>query len=126
MRWVLAFVFALIGGIVGAVALDESFGEDGTLNLGYAFIGMIIAAPVGYLIGALPMFSSKPEPPPPPVNPRAPNVVGQPCVICDERILLLSDGVTCPQCYAVFHVACNHNNQCPSCGYDTSIPPVRG
>ena len=51
-----------------------------------------------------------------------PQVVGSPCVVCGQRIIMLAEGQHCEQCNVTFHGSCSkENGRCPNC--DTMIKP---
>ena len=119
MRWLLAMVFGVIGGVVGYAVFGEP-NMGGALGNQIAFfatgLGIVLAAPIGFLIGSLPIFSPKPAAPEQPPKRLSPQVTGMKCVVCGETIIFAGDGKACPQCESVFHLACTGDEKCPSCG----------
>jgi hypothetical protein len=115
----------LIGFVVGiaaaaiaaAVASHGVGGNIGQMTSQMAgFGGFIIGYAVGFMVGTLPIFPV--ETPDKPISKPAgpPQIVGQACAVCEQRILFVMDGTCCPKCTTVYHTACLAN--CPKCDAD--------
>ncbi len=120
MRWVFGFLFGVVGAVICLLVFGDSSigGELGTrIKVGAIAMGVVIAAPVGFIIGSLldAVVSPAPQKPKKTIAHFSPQISGSQCSVCGEHILLVTDGQYCEHCRSVFHIACGGNEACPSC-----------
>jgi hypothetical protein len=111
----IGFVLGIAGAAIAAAIGSQGMGGfagDMTAQMA-GVLGFVIGYAVGFLIGTLPIFPA--EKPAQPVYRRQgpPQVAGQPCAVCAERIVFITDGVACPKCETIYHTQCAEG--CPKC-----------
>jgi hypothetical protein len=80
-----------------------------------AFGGFSVGAVVGFMLGTLPIFNTQPSRKPQKhISAFPPQIAGQSCGVCANKILFVMDGKRCERCHTVFHEQCTAT--CPRCG----------
>ena len=127
MRWFLAALFGVAGGIIAIVIFHEPGSttmheiKNIILVMGFA-LGFVIGSPAGYFLGLIidalvsKNLSKHEQQVQSSEKKFAPQIVGSKCFICGNRIMLISDARCCSECDCLFHFECLTNHACPRCG----------
>jgi len=116
MDLILILVGMSLGGTIGWVLASVIAEPSVELRAALSVLGAMLGALGGYVFAWLIKMLQTPARPAS-AQPRQfrPQVVGSPCAICGERILMIVDAEVCPGCQRILCKKCVPNVPCPQC-----------